>query len=55
MELVKYRVSKGVKLEELLIISPEVVVPVGEIMALRPHAKVVEYKMDDSIPSFEDQ
>ena len=55
MELVKYRVSNGARLEELSILSPEVVVPVPEIMALKPHVGVVEYMMDDSIPSFEDQ
>ena len=55
MELVKYRASNGVRLEELSIFSTEVIVPVAEVMALRPHVGVVEYMMDDSIPSFEDQ
>ena len=53
-ELVKHRVSNGAKLEELSIISPEVIVPVAEVMALRQHVKVVEYKMDNSVPNFED-
>jgi hypothetical protein len=53
MELVKYRVSHGARLEGLLIISPDVVVPVAEVMALRQHVGIVEYKMDDSVPSFE--
>jgi len=55
MELVKSRVSNGARLEELLIISPEVIVPVAEVMVLKPHVGSVEYRMDDSIPSFEDQ
>ena len=55
MQLVAYRVSHGARLQELLIISPEVLVPVTEIMALKPHVGVVEYKLDDSIPSFENQ
>lgn len=49
MELVRHRASRGVRLEELLIISPEVIVPVAEVMALRPYVELVEYKMDDSI------
>ena len=53
MELVKCRVSHDAKLEVLLIISPEVIVPVAEVMALRQHVGIVEYNMDDSIPSFE--
>ena len=54
MELVKYRASNSARLEELSILSQEVIVPVAEVMALRPHVGVVEYKMDDSIPDFED-
>lgn len=52
MELVKYRASNGVRLDELSIFAPEVIVPVAEVMALRQHVGVVEYKMDDSTPSF---
>ena len=54
MELVKYRASKGSRLEELSIISPEVIVPVAGVMTLRPYVELVEYKMDDSIPSLRD-
>jgi hypothetical protein len=53
MELVKHRVVNGIGLEEISIISPEVLIPVPKVMALRPHVRVVEYKMNDSIPSFE--
>lgn len=49
MELVRHRASRGARLEELLIISPEVIVPVAEVMGLRPYVELVEYKMDDSI------
>ena len=52
MELVRYRASRGARLQELSIISPEVIVPVAEVMALRQHVELVEYKMDDSTPSF---
>ena len=55
MELVKYRVSNGAKLEKLLILAPTVIVPVVDVMALKPYVEDVEYRMDDSIPSFEDQ
>ena len=55
MELVKYRVSEGARLDQLSIISPQVIVPVAEVMALRPYVKLVEYKMDNSIPSLEDR
>lgn len=55
MELVKYRASNGAKLEELLILSPEVIVPVADIMALKPYVGVVEYKMDDTVPISEDR
>jgi len=55
MELVKCRAANDVKLEELLIISPSVIIPVAEVMALKPHVGVVEYRMDDSIPILEDQ
>jgi len=51
MELVKYRDSNGGKLEKLSILAPEVIVPVVEVMALKPYVGDVEYKMDDSIPS----
>ncbi|KAF9644114.1 hypothetical protein BDM02DRAFT_3272656 [Thelephora ganbajun] len=54
MELVKCRASSGARMEELSIVSSEVIVPVAEVMALRPYVGLVEYKMDDSIPSFED-
>ena len=50
MELVQYRVSNGARLEDLLIVAPEVIIPVAEVMALKQHVGVVEYKMDDSIP-----
>jgi hypothetical protein len=55
MELAKYRVSNGARLEELSIVSPEVTVPVAKVMALRTLVGLVEYKMDDSIPTFDDQ
>jgi len=55
MDLVKNRVSGGAGLEELSIISPEVTIPVAEVMALRTHVGLVEYRMDDSIPSPKDQ
>ena len=54
MKLVKYRVSSGVRLEEFSILSQDLIVPVAEVMALKPHVGVVEYRMDDSIPKFED-
>ena len=53
MELVKYRVSNGAKLEKLSILAPSVIVPVVDVMALKPYVGDVEYKMDDSIPDFE--
>lgn len=53
-ELASYRASRDARLEELLITSPEVIVPVREVMALREHVKLVEYKMDSSIPTLED-
>jgi len=53
MELVKYRVSHGARLEEFLVTSSELVVPVADVMTLRQHVGIVEYKMDDSIPNFE--
>ena len=55
VELVKYRVSNGAKLEKLSILAPTVIVPVVDVMALKPYVEDVEYRMDDSIPSFEDQ
>jgi hypothetical protein len=55
MELVKCRVSNGIGLEEISIISPEVLIPVPEVMALKSHVGVVEYKMDDIVPNFEAQ
>ena len=51
MELVRYRASRDMRLEKLSIISPEVIVPVAEVMALKPYVALVEYKMDDSIPN----
>ena len=55
MELVKFRAANDVKLEKFLIISPDVIIPVAEVMALKSHVGVVEYRMDDIIPGFEDQ
>ena len=55
MELVKYRVSNGARLEELLIISPDIIVPVAEVMALKAHVGVVEYRLDNSLPNFENR
>jgi hypothetical protein len=54
-ELASYRASRDARLEELLITSPEVIVPVTEVMALRAYAKLVEYKMDQTIPTLEDR
>lgn len=53
MELVRYRASKGARLDGFSIISPEVIVPVAEVTALRQYVELVEYKMDDCIPSLE--
>ena len=53
MEFVRYRVSKSAKLEEFSIISPEVFIPVAKVMALKPHVGLVEYKMDNSVPTLE--
>jgi hypothetical protein len=53
MELVRYRASRDARLEELSIISPDLIVPVADVMALRPHVGLLEYKMDDSVPRIE--
>ena len=50
MELVKYRASNGGKLEEMTITSPGVLIPVAEVMALKPYVGLVEYKLDDGVP-----
>lgn len=55
MDLVKYRAANDVKLEEFLVISPNVIIPVAEVMALKSYVRVVEYRMDDSVPNFKDQ
>lgn len=51
MELAKFRAANDVKLEELLIISSNVIIPVAEVMALKSHVGVVEYRMDNSVPT----
>ena len=55
MELAKYRESNGVKLGELFIVSPDVIVPIAKVMALKPHVGLVEYKMDTCVPPLEDK
>lgn len=53
-EFVRYRASNGARLEEFSITSPEVVVPVAEVMTLKQYVGLVEYKMDNGIPNLED-
>ena len=54
MEFMKYRDSNGARLEDISITSPSLLVPVSDVMALKPYVGHLEYKMDDSTPSFWD-